>query len=164
MTPARRAAAGPKLESDHGVTLPLASLTSTNTNTCGFTGAGDQVNKNPLLTPLQNNGGPTLTHGILPGSPAIDQGKNFGLATDQRGAPRLFDFLSITNAGGGDSSDIGAVELGRPTLNIQKMAANALLSWPSFYGDFTLQSGTDLSASNSWANVAGAPAVSHTLA
>ena len=28
VTPARRAAAGPRLESDHGVTLPLASFTS----------------------------------------------------------------------------------------------------------------------------------------
>src|SRR5262249_14211710 len=35
-------------------------------NTCGFT-SPDQVNKNPLLTPLQNNGGPTLTHAIFPG-------------------------------------------------------------------------------------------------
>jgi CSLREA domain-containing protein len=29
----------------------------------------------PKLGPLKNNGGPTLTHGLLPGSPAIDQGQ-----------------------------------------------------------------------------------------
>src|SRR4029077_11837189 len=33
---------------------------------------GDQINTDPLLGPLQNNGGPTFTHALLPGSPAID--------------------------------------------------------------------------------------------
>lgn len=37
-------------------------------------GPGDQINTNPLLGPLQDNGGPTLTHALLPGSPAIDAG------------------------------------------------------------------------------------------
>jgi len=35
---------------------------------------GDQINTDPLLGPLQDNGGPTLTHAPLPGSPAIDAG------------------------------------------------------------------------------------------
>jgi hypothetical protein len=35
---------------------------------------GDQINTNPMLGPLQNNGGPTFTHELLPGSPAIDAG------------------------------------------------------------------------------------------
>ena len=39
-----------------------------------LTGAGDQINTDPLLGPLQNNGGPTFTHALLPGSPAIDAG------------------------------------------------------------------------------------------
>jgi len=30
------------------------------------------MNTDPLLGFLQNNGGPTLTHELLPGSPAID--------------------------------------------------------------------------------------------
>jgi hypothetical protein len=93
------------------------------------------------------------------GSPAIDKGKNCGPVTDQRGAPRPFDFPSITNAGGGDGSDIGAFERGRPTLTIQQFATAAILSWPSYFGDFTLQSVTDIKASNSWANVAGTPVV-----
>jgi predicted outer membrane repeat protein len=37
-------------------------------------GPGDQINTDPLLGPLQNNGGPTFTHALLPGSPAIDSG------------------------------------------------------------------------------------------
>lgn len=41
----------------------------------GFlTGPGDQINTNPRLGPLQDNGGPTFTHELLPGSPAIDAG------------------------------------------------------------------------------------------
>jgi predicted outer membrane repeat protein len=41
----------------------------------GFlTGPGDQINTDPLLGSLQNNGGPTFTHALLPGSPAIDAG------------------------------------------------------------------------------------------
>jgi hypothetical protein len=37
-------------------------------------GPGDQINTDPLLGPLQNNGGPTFTHALLPGSPAINAG------------------------------------------------------------------------------------------
>src|SRR5207253_2073140 len=41
----------------------------------GFlTGPGDQINTNPILGPLQDNGGPTFTHELLTGSPAIDAG------------------------------------------------------------------------------------------
>jgi predicted outer membrane repeat protein len=36
--------------------------------------SGDQINTDPALGPLQDNGGPTFTHGLLPGSPAIDAG------------------------------------------------------------------------------------------
>jgi hypothetical protein len=39
-----------------------------------LTGPGDQINTDPLLGPLQDNGGPTLTHMPFPGSPAIDAG------------------------------------------------------------------------------------------
>jgi hypothetical protein len=93
------------------------------------------------------------------GSPAIDKGKNCGPATDQRGVPRPYDFPSIINAAGGDGSDIGAFELGRPTLTIQKIATSAVLSWPSYYTDFVVQSVTDIKSSNNWANVAGIPVV-----
>src|SRR6266550_3401398 len=57
---------------------------------------GDIRNTNPMLGPLQNNGGPTFTHALLSCSPAIDGGDpsftpppNY----DQRGAgyPRVMD-------------------------------------------------------------------------
>lgn len=53
-----------------------------------LTGPGDQINTDPLLGPLQDNGGPTFTHALLPGSPAIDAGDpNFSPPpfNDQRG-------------------------------------------------------------------------------
>jgi len=37
-------------------------------------GPGDQINTDPMLGPLQDNGGPTFTHVLLTGSPAIDAG------------------------------------------------------------------------------------------
>jgi hypothetical protein len=46
-----------------------------NDNGSGFlTATGDQINTDPMLGPLQNNGGTTFTHGLLAGSPAIDAG------------------------------------------------------------------------------------------
>jgi hypothetical protein len=39
-----------------------------------LTGPGDQIFTDPVLGPLQDNGGPTFTHELLPGSPAIDAG------------------------------------------------------------------------------------------
>jgi hypothetical protein len=64
--------------------------------TCNFSNSGDRNNTNPLLGPLQNNGGPTQTMALLPGSAAIDAGNPSGckdggghlLTTDQRGMPR----------------------------------------------------------------------------
>jgi hypothetical protein len=67
----------------------------------------------PLLGPLQDNGGPTLTHALLPGSPAIDAGNNaYATEWDQRGP----GFRRIVNG----TIDIGAFEVqahahGRPT-------------------------------------------------
>ena len=38
-------------------------------------GRGRPAGDRPLLGPLQDNGGPTLTHALLEGSPAIDAGE-----------------------------------------------------------------------------------------
>ena len=65
-------------------------------STCDFDGAGDLNNTDPKLGKLQNNGGPTETTALLPGSAAIDSGNPSGctdgkghlLKTDQRGEPR----------------------------------------------------------------------------
>ena len=82
----------------------------------GWIGLGDQVGStnaplNPLLGPLQNNGGSTPTMAPLVGSPAIDQANNLNILTDQRGRSRPYDNPAIINAVGGNGGDIGAVEL-----------------------------------------------------
>lgn len=80
--------------------------------TNGATGFGesDLVHADPKLGPLQDNGGPTWTHALLTGSPAIDAGNSGGLLTDQRGQPRTVDNPAVANATGGDGTDIGAFE------------------------------------------------------
>lgn len=82
-------------------------------NSCGFNKASDLPNAavtglDPLLL---DNGGPTKTHRLLPGSVAIDRGNSLGASADQRGSPRPFDFDLLANVAGGDGSDIGAFEL-----------------------------------------------------
>lgn len=74
-------------------------------------GGNNILGQDPLLGPLQNNGGPTMTRKPGPGSPVIDKGNAFGLTTDQRSAgfARTFDVGSVPNSG--DGTDIGAFEL-----------------------------------------------------
>jgi hypothetical protein len=58
-------------------------------NSCQFNQAGDLINTDPLLGPLQDNGGPTSTCALPITSPAVDAGDNNGApATDQRGVSR----------------------------------------------------------------------------
>ncbi len=63
------------------------------------------------LAPLADNGGLADTHALLPGSPAIDRGKNLdALTTEQRGLARTVDLAGYANATNGDGTDIGALE------------------------------------------------------
>jgi hypothetical protein len=65
-------------------------------DSCAFNGPGDLNNIDPMLGPLQFNGGPTKTMALPSGSPAVDAGDPSGrrdnngilLKTDQRGMPR----------------------------------------------------------------------------
>jgi hypothetical protein len=73
----------------------------------------------PLLGPLQDNGGPTFTHALLPGSPAIDAvplADCAGVATDQRGVERPQ----------GPACDIGAYEFGSPKKSIEGLIKQVL--------------------------------------
>ncbi|MCJ7696292.1 MAG: hypothetical protein MUO40_12840, partial [Anaerolineaceae bacterium] len=57
----------------------------------GYAGEGN-INEDPLLGPLADNGGFTLTHALLAGSPAIDTASpTICPATDQRGVSRPID-------------------------------------------------------------------------
>lgn len=75
------------------------------------TGEGDLSPAEPLFGPLEDNGGPTPTHALMPASPLRDAGDPLGcvdldgvpLTTDQRGEVRT----------AGEACDIGAFELGQ---------------------------------------------------
>jgi hypothetical protein len=81
-------------------------------NSNGFTLTAASGNNLPYgailqLGPLSDNGGPTKTHALLSGSPAIDAGSNpSGLGNDQRG----FGFPRTAGAG----TEIGAYEYVAP--------------------------------------------------
>jgi hypothetical protein len=81
------------------------------TDAAGFSGTGDQTGADPMLAALADNGGPTQTMALSPGSPAIDAGVAAGSSFDQRGRPRTYDDPSVVNAATSDATDIGAFEL-----------------------------------------------------
>jgi predicted outer membrane repeat protein len=94
---------------------------------------------NPMLGPLQNNGGPTPTMALLPGSPAIDAGDDsvlgppLSLTTDQRGPGFTRKF--------GLHVDIGAFEL-QPVASslfdtcLKDYATGNVLQWNSTTGAY----------------------------
>ena len=98
---------------------------------------------NAMLAPLANNGGSTMTHLLLSGSPAIDAGNtDAGVVTfDQRGAPhaRLLDYDGM----GGAKIDMGAVEL------------HSLAAPPTLQGDYNRDSGVNAGDFVLWRKTAG---------
>ncbi len=83
-----------------------------NTLTFSNSPAGVDSFPDPKLGPLADNGGPTLTMALLPGSSAIDAGDTASAPpTDQRGFPRPF----------GPAADIGAYE----AMPLYSVVANA---------------------------------------
>jgi hypothetical protein len=98
--------AGPDL--DGSVTSLGKNLIGNSTGGSGFA-ASDLLNVNPLLGPLQNNGGPTETMELLPDSPAFNAGNNTNAPVyDQRGP----GYARIV----GGTIDIGAFEF-QSTVN-----------------------------------------------
>ena len=73
---------------NHGTITSYGYSVSSDDGGGYLNGPGDQINTEPMLGPLQDNGGPTFTRALLPGSPAIDAGDpNFAPPPyyDQRG-------------------------------------------------------------------------------
>ena len=104
-----KAGAGANI-SNQGGTVTSRGYNVCSDNGGGFlNGPGDQINTDPMLGPLQDNGGATLTHALLPGSPAINAGDpNFTPPPfyDQRDNP----FVRVFNG----RVDIGAFEVQPP--------------------------------------------------
>jgi hypothetical protein len=81
-------------------------------DTCGLTDPTDLVNvsaEDLKLGPLQDNGGPTETHALLPGSVAIDH-VSPAMCIDQSGAPLPEDQRGEPRPGGA-MCDVGAFEV-----------------------------------------------------
>ncbi len=120
-------------------------------NLIGISGTGgllDKVNgnqvgvSNPGIGPLADNGGPTQTHALLPGSPALDKGTNSkASSTDQRGMNRMVD---ATGADQIATVDIGAFEAQVSVEDIGNytMFSNSSLSIPFTIGEAPSIAGT----------------------
>ncbi len=90
------------------------------------------IGADPLLGPLQDNGGPTLTHALLPGSPAIDSGDPAFTPPpdyDQRGE----GFPRVVNG----RIDMGAFEVQDGTPPVEPPGAAWLRSLGDTNGDGT---------------------------
>jgi hypothetical protein len=125
----------------------------------GFTNgvSGNQVGTtgspiDPMLAALASNGGPTQTHRLIIGSPALDAGDNTvatnaGLTTDQRGLPRIADG---PNADTTATVDTGAFELQLQMEDIADRATNedTTLTFSFNIGDTTLINATATATSN----------------
>lgn len=115
------------------------------TGPCAFSGTGNIVGLDPMLAALADNGGPTQTQALQPGSPAVDAGDPAGctdgfgnaLAFDQRGSGfgrvsgarcdmGAFELTGVANAPGapvlspasdsGDSNSDGITNVVKPTF------------------------------------------------
>lgn len=84
-------------------------------------GAHNLIGTDPILGPLAANGGPTLTHRPLAGSPVIDAGDPAipsPPATDQRGFARIV----------GPAIDLGSVEGGAQVVEVPTVSELGLLA------------------------------------
>ncbi len=121
------------------------SLIGTGVTPDSGTSGNNVVADDPMLGPLADNGGPTETHALLAGSPAIDAGDG-ALAVDASGNPLLTDqrgagFDRIF----GDTVDIGAYEFGSSTFLLGDVNQDGVINFsdiPSFIT--VLQSGVYL--------------------
>jgi hypothetical protein len=96
------------------LTLPQAPVGMPDANGNLIGGAVDRID--PLLGPLADNGGPTMTHALMAGSPAIDAGDPGAVAGkdgvpefDQRSTP--FGRVVDGDGANGARIDIGPFEL-----------------------------------------------------
>ncbi len=138
-----------------GTIASLGHNLSSDNGNGGLTNTSDQINIDPMIGPLQANGGPVLTHAILPGSPAIDRGKNLGgTSTDARGFPRTFDDPAIVDVADSDRTDIGAYEAFDFRITAAKKSGNDLmLKFLTLVGkNYEVQTRTNLT-SGTWTSI-----------
>ena len=120
---AQLGATGGTVRNSSGVTLNSGgyNLSDDAATASPNNGTTDRRSLDPKLGPLADNGGPTQTHALLAGSPAINQGDS-SFETDQRGIGRP--------QGGAD--DIGAFEKSGSQIGPSFIVTNASDSGDSF--------------------------------
>ena len=117
-------------------------------DSCGFDPAnGSMPNTDPLLGPLQNNGGPTWTHALLEGSPAIDVGDDTQCPeTDQRGISRPYD---------GDGDGEAVCDMGSYEYNPGQLIVTTLEDELNTDGDCSLREAVEAANTNTSVDVCG---------
>ena len=117
---------------------------NTNTIIVGSTN-GNIYGRDPLLGPLQNNGGPTPTHALMRGSPSINAGTSIGAPlTDQRGIARPcgtevdigafeYDVLLFTDISRVNATNIHLQVEGPPNLSCTIQASSNFLDWANVF-------------------------------
>jgi predicted outer membrane repeat protein len=98
-------ASGENIFNDGGTVISDGYNLSSDDGGGYLNGSGDQINTDPMLGALQNNGGPTFTHALSLHSPAINAGDPSFTpppSYDQRGSP----FVRVFNG----RIDIGSFE------------------------------------------------------
>jgi hypothetical protein len=121
------AGSGANIANDGGTVTSLGYNLSSDDASAFLNQTGDQNSTDPLLGPLQDNGGPTFTHELLTNSPAIDMGDpNFTPPPffDQRGP----GFPRVVN----NRIDIGSFEVQGPPVCVQGQGywKNHPSAWP----------------------------------
>jgi hypothetical protein len=117
---------------------------------CPFTAPGSLSNTDPVLSPLADFGGPTLTMALLAGSPAIDHAlSSFCPATDQRGHSRPH----------GAGCDVGAFESSPPFVISGLITGYVPVGGIPIYGGSTSAVSSASGSYTLW----GLPAGSHTV-
>jgi uncharacterized repeat protein (TIGR01451 family) len=89
---------------------------------CDFTDSSDKQNANPMLGPLQDNGGPTFTRALLAGSEALNMGNNIDASGSGFPACEADDQRMISRPQG-SACDIGAYEAQTADLAVTKTVA-----------------------------------------
>jgi len=90
----------------------------------------DMSETNPLLAPLANNGGPTQTRALLPGSPAVDKYTGADCpSTDQRAYKRPAG--QACDIGAFEQSSTRASDINQPPRALQSVIGGTLTLIPS---------------------------------